>query len=210
MAPRQVTVWRCMRRAGALLAALLISSNAGAEPAATPQRQPVERFASLPLLSQVRLSPDGRQITALMNIENDTGLITRTVLDGKVRSILKTDNRKFHFNWVRWANNERLLVSLRFASRREFVGTVETRLLSLKADGSGLIDLVRSTPVSGSMNRATETQQIQDRVIDWLPHDGKHVLLELSEPDRFEPGVYKVDIETGQRTLVKAPERNVA
>ena len=182
---------------------------AEAQPALTAARQPVEHFARLPLLSQATLSPDGQQIAALMNHQERTLLITRPTAGGPSRGILTTDNKEFFFNWARWVNNERLLVSLRFASRRDFVGTVETRLLSIKADGSGVVDMVRSSPMSGSMGGGVVTQQIQDRVIDWMPQDGRHVLLQLSESNSTLPAVYKVNVETGSRHMVKAPERHI-
>jgi dipeptidyl aminopeptidase/acylaminoacyl peptidase len=193
----------------AMLAWAALAQQVWAQPADASGRQPIEHFASLPLLSDVTLSPDGQQIAALMNRQGQTLVVTRSASSGTPRGILTTDNKEFHFNWVRWVNNERLLVSLRFASRRNFVGTVETRLMSVKADGSGLVNLVQNTRVAGSMSRAVRTQQIQDRVVDWLPRDGQHVLLQLGESDSALPAVYKVNVETGLRQMVKAPERHV-
>ena len=214
---------RC--RAAAVLAAAVIALSAITTPrvqADTPKAAtehaaqapakpvPVERFAALPLLSQVTLSPDGQKLAALMSRGGNTYLVTRaTTSNGTLKALLSTDNKEHYFNWIRWVNNDRLVVSLRFASRRYFVGTVETRLLSIKAEGGEVVNLVHANRVSGSMRGATEVRQIQDRVIDWLPADGQHVLLELAEGGSAEPAVYKVNINTGQRTIVKAPERDV-
>ena len=49
--------------------------------------------------------------------------------------------------------------------------------------------------------------EIQDRVIDWLPHDGKHLLLELVEAGSAWPAVYKVNVDTGRRSSIRSPER---
>jgi dipeptidyl aminopeptidase/acylaminoacyl peptidase len=171
-------------------------------------RQPVERFASLPLLEQVRLSPDGQQIAALMNQQGRTLLITRPTVGGNPKVVLTTDNTEFKFNWARWVRNDRLLVSVRFASRRDFVGTVETRLLAVKSDGSGVVNLTRSAPVAGSMSGGVPSQ-FQDQVIDWLPEDGKHVLLQLAEPGSTAASVYKVNVDTGSRGSIKGAERHV-
>jgi dipeptidyl aminopeptidase/acylaminoacyl peptidase len=177
-------------------------------PQAAVRRQPVERFASLPLLEQVRLSPDGQQIAALMNQQGRTLLITRPTVGGKPKVVLTTDNTEFKFNWARWVRNDRLLVSVRFASRRDFVGTVETRLLAVKSDGSGVVNLTRSAPVAGSMSGGVPSQ-FQDQVIDWLPEDGKHVLLQLAEPGSAAASVYKVNVDTGSRGSIKGAERHV-
>jgi len=186
-------------------------ANAAAPPAvrSATARLPIESFARLPLLSGVVLSPDGQRIAALLNEPERTVLITRAVAgEKKSLAVLHTDNKQYQFNWARWVNNERLLVSLRFASRRGFVRTVETRLFSVKADGSGLINLVINLPDLGSLRGTIRTQQLQDQVIDWLPDDGQHVLLQLAEAEAL-PAVYKVDVETGRRQMVQAPERGV-
>lgn len=175
----------------------------------TASRQPVERFASLPLLEQVRLSPDGQQISALMNQQGRTLLITRPTEGGKPKVVLTTDNTEFNFNWARWVRNDRLLVSVRFVSRRDFIGTVETRLLAVKSDGGGVVNLVRNSPIAGSMSGNVPSQQIQDRVIDWLPEDGRHVLLQLTDPGGAVPSVYKVNVDTGSRNAVKSAERYI-
>lgn len=75
------------------------ATPAAASPAA--QRRAVEHFARVPHLSRVALSPDGRQIAALLNQGDRTVLITRAVAGGSPRGVLETDNQKFHFNWIR-------------------------------------------------------------------------------------------------------------
>ena len=185
------TVGACVLVLGSVLSALPVAA-----------RQPVEKFASLPLVSGVSLSPNGEQIAALMNIEGKTALVVQGP-GGAPKPILVTDNKKFHFSWARWVNDERLVVSTRYASHRDFVSTLETRLLSIKADGTGTVNLVQGSSMQRTMH------QIQDRVVDWLPHDGKHVLLELLEPGGTVPAVYKVNVDTGRRTSIRTPERRV-
>lgn len=183
------------------------SASAPASTPAQPQRAPVAHYASLPLLSGMTLSPDGQSIAVLLNQEGRTLVATRPVAGGKLVPVLSTDNTSHHFNWARWVNDERLLVSLRFASRRDFTGTMETRLVSVKADGSGAIDLTRFDRGS-SITTVRRTQQLQDRVIDWLPDDGRHVLLALPSVDSNEAlGVVKVNVETGARSQLRSPER---
>ena len=210
-------IGRIFQRSGLavfLAASVAWGASPTVQPTATPSpatatRIPVEHFARLPVLQRVALSPDGRQIAALHNQHEQTVLITRPAFNGVAKIVLSTDNKKFFFNWIRWVNNERLLVSIRFAARRHFTGTTETRLLSVKADGSGVINLVRAEPVRGSALGHTQTQQLHDRVIDWLPEDGQHVLLALSEVEQVLPAVYKVNVDTGARQMVNSSERDI-
>lgn len=200
----------CLRRHVAMMLAACMAFTGWGALAETPKAAPTEQFAALPMLSQVTLSPDGQKIAYLMSRGGSTHLVTRTTAgNGASKALLSTDNKEHHFNWIRWANNERIVFSLRFASQRDFIGTTETRLLSIKAEGGDIVRLVQAERASGSMRGATVVAQLQDRVVDWLPADGQHLLLQLTEPNSAMPAVFKVNVNTGQRTIVKAPERGV-
>jgi dienelactone hydrolase len=190
--------------APAAVASAAATAEAPPAPAGPARRLPVEHFAKLPLLSDLALSPDGQSIAALMNIDDHTALVVRPVNGDRLRPVLKTDNQQFHFKWIQWVGNDRLLASVRFAARRDFVGTQETRLLSVRADGGGHFELLKTSPFGRS-----GTAQIQDTVVDWLPGDGRHVLLQLTEGESSVPAVFKVNVETGQRHMVHPPLRHV-
>jgi hypothetical protein len=169
-------------------------------------RLPTAAFARLPMVDEVALSPDGQRYAALMNVGHDTVLVTRTMTGGQpLKAVLNTDNRKFQFGWIGWVNNERLLLGLRFPNERGWVGVVETRLLSVRYDGSELRNLVRR-PSGG---RLGSVAQFQDRVVDWLPEDGHHILLQLVDEDDPLPSVFRVNVETGQRSRVQMPRPHV-
>jgi acetyl esterase/lipase len=181
--------WHRLAAAALLLAAWLEAQAA----------LPLEAFARLPMVSDVTLSPDGERYAALMNVGDNTLLVTRELMgDAKVKALLKTDNREFRFGWIRWVNNERLVMSVAYPSQRGWVEVAETRLLSIKRDGSGLNNLVRYSHFDGAGERA----QLQDKVLDWLPEDGRHVLIQLADGGDPNPGVYQVDVETTRRTEV--------
>lgn len=200
----------CMLFVGATLFSAVLRAPCAAAAEPDPARLPLEAFATLPALSGVMLSPDGRHIAALLNTSDRTVLVIRPLQGKKLQPVLSTDNQTFQFNWARWVNAERLLVSVRFAARRNFVGTTETRLLSVRADGSGQLNLVKNEALRGSALNRGHAHQLQDGVIDWLPEDGQHVLLQLaSGADSVLPAVYRVNVETGERRLVQRAERQV-
>jgi dipeptidyl aminopeptidase/acylaminoacyl peptidase len=169
---------------------------------------PMQAFARRPAISQVQLSPDGQHIAALLNIEDETFLVTRS-LNGqtKLTSLLKTDNQRFHFRWIFWVGNERILTSVRFVSSRYQVQTGETRLLSVPRDGSEHALLSQERDQGGFLGRTA--LQFQDRVIDWMRDDGRHVMLALGEGSQALPAVYKVDVYSGERRIVQTPLRDV-
>ena len=178
--------------------------HVAAQAALPPALPPVENCAKLPLLTDMALSPDGKQFAALMNIEGTMTLVTRDVAGTELRAILNSDNRRYHYNWVSWVGNQRLLASVRLAAQRYSVGTVETRLVSIRSNGTDQKELVKHSPFDRD-----PVAQIQDRVVDWLPDDGEHVPLQLRDTDGWEPAVYKVSAETGKRTLVHGSQRGV-
>ncbi|HSB98063.1 MAG TPA: S9 family peptidase [Spongiibacteraceae bacterium] len=162
------------------------------------ERLPVQAFASLPELQDIQLSPDGQKIAGLLNVAGNTLLFAREVTSDKLVPVVKTDNKKIAVNWFRWANNERILISARFPDRRYGVATMETRLMSVRYDGSKLINLLRP-----SKEHPGWVSQIQDRVVDWLPADPEHVLVaaDLESPLLLE--VFQVDVNDGARKKIR-------
>lgn len=163
---------------------------------------PSENFVRRPLMESVRLSPDGTKLAAIINSGNNSLLVTRAAAGGAIVTVMHTDNLEFLFNWFTWVNSDRLVISLRYPYQRAIPGsmkvvhTMETRLLAADADGANVINVLKSKGLSGSTGWATS----QDNVIDWLPDDGKHILLTLPDTDQdHEVSVFKVNVYTGQR-----------
>lgn len=165
---------------------------------------PVATFAKAPLIYNVALSPDGKRVASLMNVPGGTALITQRTDGSDLRTVLSSDNKQMLFSWVRWVNNERMLASVRYRTRRQDILTEDTRLVAVDFDGGERLDMSQ-LPDSGMRH----SQQIQDRVVDWLPGDGRHVLLEQWAPTTTVPAVYRVNIETGERRMVHSPQRGV-
>lgn len=168
-----------------------------------PARLPAEAWAKLPLLSQVTLSRDGNRLAAVMNRENDSFIVAGTLgADHKpLKPIWKPSESKLRIGWIRWVG-DRLLVSVSFPAKRYDIETTETRLVSMKADGSDVKQMFPREP--GHM-----PPQIEDGVIDDLG-DGRHVLVEidgLHEDAGF--AVYRLDVETAERDRVQPAVEHV-
>ena len=163
---------------------------------------PLKSFSRRPLMERLALAPDGKRFAALVNAEAGTMLIVRSTTGGTPQALMSTDNLEFMFSWIRWVNNDRLVLGLRYPSRREerFLGswaTMETRLVAINADGSNPINLVKPR---GAAAKDLRWAQVQDEVLDFLP-DGKHVLLQLPSNDRIvDTAVFKVHVDTAERS----------
>jgi len=191
---------------GWMCVAVGISPAAAAEPAAKASAVPTAVFAAHPALTGLSLSPDGQRMLGILQRDGKSVLVTAKWDGSEMRGIMESDNQKFLFNWAHWVNNKRLVASLRFPSYTRGVKLFETRALAMDVDGENIVNLVPPP----REHKSEKLAQDQDTVIDWLPDDGQHVLMTiLDDFEVYAPGVYNVDVNTGKRTLVLGPRRDV-
>lgn len=167
---------------------------------------PLEVFYREEAIYNVQLSPDGTHLAALRNIGSDTVIMTLNLDTGETFYPAKTDNEQFKFNWIRWANNERLLMSLRFDSRRgAALRFTETRLLAMDAKKpSKMITLVKPDAQADGW-----VSQFQDNVISLLPDDPDHILLGVDREFPNHQTVYRANVNTGRLYRVKKHSTSV-
>jgi len=177
-----------------IVMAAIISAAASADPLA-------EAFGSRPGLWGLRLSPDGTKISFLQAHPSD--LAIATVFDTKAEKsnvVLASDKGRFDLRGCEWANNERLLCSY-YGIAKE-VGRLypTTRLVAVDADASDMKVLLQRK-LSGIRT------QFQDDIVDWLPDDPDHVLIEM--PDSKGTGVVRLDVRTGSTRTLAHSRANV-
>jgi dipeptidyl aminopeptidase/acylaminoacyl peptidase len=167
---------------------------------------PAEAFYRLPLLSNIRLSPDGTHLVALKHVGDTTAVMTVNLATGETFYPAKTDNKKFKIRWVDWGNNDRLLISILFA-QGEFGVAVKytyTRLIAMDAKKpSQMINLVKQNAIDPDELIAQHVSQFQDNVLGRVPGQPNHIFMGV---DRDVPGhqaVYKVDVTNAKTTTVK-------
>ena len=185
-----------------LLVLALSLSPAYAESGSAPPTTPA--FASLPRIESIQLSPSGRHLAVLRNHEGQTFLDTQTVTGEDVHRVVSTDNREYIITWFRWVNDERLLVSVRFAATRDAIDSIETRLLAVNRDGAEQVPNLFKQSSFSSIFGKKHFPQFQDRLVGTIPGDPRHVLLALDLEHPNAPDVYKVDVYSGDRQLIQA------
>ncbi|QJR80890.1 S9 family peptidase [Alteromonas pelagimontana] len=197
--------------ARAMLLAFLFSSTAlaGESPL-----QPLESFSALPAFKNPKLSPQGDRIAYVQNLtvpEELSVLTTYDLKEGKIYSLLGSDNEKVKINWYHWANNERLVISARYESRQHSQKFYQTRLFAMTfnkptAKPEELLDARR---LQRKMGGRSFTPQFQDDVIDWLPDDPEHILIAIDIETVNLPSVYKVNIYNGKLSMVERGKRRI-
>ncbi|WP_233078195.1 alpha/beta hydrolase family protein [Rheinheimera soli] len=165
----------------------------------------LETFYQSPLLQKLSLSPDGSKLVALRNVGQETFVQIIDLNTDKSILLSKTDNIKFRYAWVEWANNSHLLVSLRFtAVRAGGIRTNETRLYSLEAkEGAELVQMAKDR------RDARFTSQFQDNVIKLRYPDDNHFLLSIDRDLQGHDSVYQVHVQTGEMRLLQQAQRSV-
>jgi len=184
------------------LIALLVPSTAEAgEPSAL--RIPVSAFATLPQIRSARLSPNGEYLAVLRNYKGRTLLMTQKLFSGEdPKLVTNSDNVEAKIRWASWANNERLLVSIIFASHRDGIPLMETRLLAVNYDGSDPKNMVKLDYTQSGTEQ--HESQFRDDVIDFLLDDEKHVLVGADLDKPGAPSVYRINIYTGKRKRIQS------
>ncbi|PRO67412.1 alpha/beta hydrolase family protein [Alteromonas gracilis] len=185
-----------------LFAAILLAlplSLIGAEP--SEGESAYEAFSSLPTYWTPSLSPDGTKIAFVQNVEQEEAFAMLATFDlekGEKHYLLRSDNERVKINWYNWVNNERLVVSARYETRRGTTKVHDTRLLSIKFDGEGgAFNMVEWERIKRRAGNPTHIPQFHDDVIDWLPDDPDHVLIALDAEVLGLPSVYKVNVNNG-------------
>lgn len=182
----------------------LISLLFGNSVSLAVEKLPVEAFANLPAIQNIRLSPDGTRFVAHYNKDGFSILMGREVSGKKMNPLVRTDNNKFQIRWIKWINNDVIAVSIEFPSRRFGTKTVETRLMKVSFEGGDFRAMVKSDLQRDSIRLGTEKKfepQFQDDVIDWLPNDPNHILLAASFDSPYSQSVYRVSTKAGRKLI---------
>ena len=189
---------------GLVTVLLLVWSLGTASAESGSASPPTAAFAALPRIESIQLSPSGRHLAVLRNHEGQTFLDTQTVTGQDLHRVISTDNRDYIVTWFRWVNDERLLVSVRFAATRDGIDSIETRLMAVNRDGTEQIPNLLKQSAFPSLFGKKHFPQFQDRLVGTIPGDQRHVLLALDLEHPNAPDVYKVDVYSGDRQLIQA------
>ncbi|MFY0640478.1 MAG: S9 family peptidase [Bermanella sp.] len=159
------------------------------------ERLPVSAFADLPDVRQVHLSPNGEYIASIVQSSIDNKDVSvLTVLDLKTNtstSLLHADNITSKLGWIRWANDQQILISSNFSDFRQATPSIESRLLVLDIATKKVRNVWPKKLIDGFLN----TPQFQNIIVDMLPGDDHHILMELDGILRNSSKLYKVSLK---------------
>lgn len=172
---------------------------------------PLEAFGKLPDAQSVELSPNGKQIAFIRNVDGSSLIGVTDLAKQKTHYILKTDNEKFKIGWFVWANDNLLLVSSDYPVYSNGVAYTESRLLKLNPKGQdGTLKPVIAPKIGGYNQKKDHIAQFQNKIIDMLPEDPDHIMMSVDFDIPGKPSVYLVDLsKKTTRSLVMAGKSNI-
>lgn len=163
---------------------------------------PVEAFGQLPDVSDVSLSPDGKYIASVIRHVGKDGPGNAVVIydtgSGQSQMVLTVDNRRYAINWTHWLNSRYLFISADYPSDRMALKLHETRLMIYDTKKNKL----QSSLSKRDFRKMDFGPAVQDEVIDYLPGDEDHFLVQMVSNYPGGDSVYKVSISENSAELV--------
>src|SRR5690606_5421553 len=176
------------------LAVGLLCANAYAN-----NQLPLSVFYEDPLLSNVSISPDGKKILGIRYHDGKTLIMVHDIANKKSFYPMSSDNIKYKFNWVRWAeNSKRVLLSVRFSSKERGLVLSETRLISVDAEKTAKsVNLYRPNKQT-LKNNPGWISQFQDNMICTKASEPDFIWVSVDRDTPNAKSVYKVNVNNGK------------
>lgn len=179
---------------------------------------PLEHFASLPDVSHLHLSPDGKKLASVVRVELENvrgSAVQVTRLDtGKQDFVLFTDNEKYIINWLNWKDSRTLLVgtfhpdkrALAMGGREIKFNTRDTRLMIVNTETGDV-----AAPFSKNfLKKYRILPSVMDAVVSPLPEQPDQLLIAF--PNNYSlmdmkagMAIYQVDFKNQRQKLVHEP-----
>ena len=179
--------------------------------AQTVPQLPVEAFASIPDVSSVQLSPDGKKIASIVRVDQPKlkGPVV-SILElgtGNKDSAIHTANQKFVLLSLQWANDNTLLISAKFPANRYGTPTTETRLVKYDLTTRKTTSVLARSVI----DRLSWIPQHQGQIIDMMPDDPDNILLSLDGmgEEVGEDSVLRVNLSQGKSAFIQNSKRKI-
>lgn len=173
----------------ALIASLLIAFNVNA------QELPYTVFGQLPVIEQPEVSPDGAHIAAILNGPDGPAVVVSDFGSTDLRAVVRLKYGEHRLDWIRWANNERILISVSESSGQGTEKYRIPRLYQVGLDGKGMRQIRRIiSPKEYDRLDNWQKDLPTNRILSILPEEPDSILMEIWDERDNAFAVYKVDL----------------
>lgn len=169
-----------------------------AEEITTKEPQPeieysAKNFGKLPDVSHLSISPDGQKVLTINRYTNkgESGtLVQTTELSTFEKNVLTYgDNKKIVLGWAEWANDNDVLVGVRYPSKYYRTPVTRTSLIVIDSETAE----VRQPLTRHAYAKFQSMPVINDNIIDFLPDNPDEFILSLRTSINVATEVYKVN-----------------
>jgi dipeptidyl aminopeptidase/acylaminoacyl peptidase len=164
---------------------------------------PVQSFAKIPFISRTQISPNGKMIAGLLGVGGEQRIAAFNLFGEKVGGINMAVPDKTQISWIRWVNDDNLLVGASALLPVETDNWYISRVFAINVTTQKITKLLWDL----------KGQNGGDVV--WVPSDGSNDVLIAAQnsiyggSDEFWPSVYKVNITNGKKTKAVYGKTNV-
>ncbi len=196
------TLWILTSLISLAAAACRSTPGAGAGPVAAQEALPASAFfRNQP--TQIALSPDGERIAGVLGHANDRIVFVKPVRESGIRAIAKLNQRGGDVRVLGWSGNDTVVVGFDddrgpFADAPGRVakgGRLYLRMVTLR-----IARWQQPTPTPGWPLAMRPDDPVS--VLDWLPDDSDHILVNRWESEERGASVQRADVESGFQTTV--------
>ncbi len=160
-----------------------------------------ESFGTLPNAYDAAISPDAKHIAVFLNLDGTYGVKIYKIDGASIKSLGTMRLEKgVKPEWVKWANNEQLLVSIWQSSKVRTTPITEGYIYTYNIKNKRGRYLVRSRDIFRQFNNV---------VVDFLEDDPDNILMSFSDSNAFAPDIKKVNVATGYYTSVKRGQEKI-
>lgn len=159
--------------------------------AATAQVLPADSFGQLPMVAQPEISPGGQHVASILNSEQGPTIVVSKFGAADLTPIVRLKYGRDRIDWIRWANDDRLLISVSEALNIAGEKYRVSRLYQVGRDGKGMKQIWRkpTREVPWWVNLFDT-----NNIVSMLPDEPNHILLQLYDERDEAPAVFKVDL----------------
>ena len=173
----------------ALLLAFFLASSASA------QELPYTSFGHLPIVEEPSVSPDGAHVASILNGEDGPTIVVSTFGSTELNAIVRLKYGEHRIDWITWANNERILISVSESNGQTTEQRRVPRLYQVRLDGKDMKQ-IRRRLTAKEMERLPQWQKNlpTNIILSMLPEEPDHILMQIWDEWDQAYAVYKVDL----------------
>jgi dienelactone hydrolase len=162
---------------------------------------PASLFAPEPEFDVAEISPAGTRLVRTGRVNNRRALIGFDIDKRKMRPLLDVDSDDFNVRWCRFKNESWLVCEFYLTEFHQGRPYTLGRILSFDYEHPTKQILIRKA--------TTFDLGYAHDVIDWLPKDPTHILVEMPENGSIYPSVLSFDVQTGRQQRVLHPREGI-